>query len=171
VQAQGAPQFVEDRNPRLSLTHQLPCSNNVFGISNKHPKDTQQPLVRPRTAYQPSTPPLLPSHSLQQVSRRPVPNGHNRYTCSRPCPCHREIFRSRPVEQNLSRVFLPFSNQTSVTAFAHAHFLDSASPCPQDQDVQLGQVYVSPPSRLTRACATLALFVCLLRGRVLTGAG
>jgi hypothetical protein len=45
-----------------------------------------------------------------------------------------EIFRPRPVEQNLSRVFSALLQSNPVTAFTYARllFLDSASTCPQD---------------------------------------
>lgn len=67
-----------------------------------------------------------------------------------------EIFRSRPVEQNLSRVFSALLQSEPVTAFTYARclFLESASICPQH--VQLGQVNVSATLAFTRACATVA---------------
>lgn len=134
---------------------------SVFGIFNEHAKDPPQAprSLRPRQHHLVIPPQHINAHQVSRPSVLTSPLDVAVPTCSRPCSRHPENFRSRPVEQNLSRVFSALLQSNLVTAFTYTPllFLDSAPTCPQH--VQLGQVNVSATLAPTRACATVAYTV------------
>jgi hypothetical protein len=115
--------------PWLHRPPQLPAprSRIVFGLPHQQTRQSQRrPRPVPTAASRDSYPHGIRS-SVTPPAAAPVFRHLARtLRCtqylSRPCTHRHQIFRPRPVEQNLSRVFLPSSNQVFLTAFTHAHF-------------------------------------------------